>query len=110
MAPIWLRAAQLEVPVPKLDGQAPCLVGQVPALLGIRATSGLEEHHPAPHGLEVELTYQPCGVSRPPGRGGVVTEVGLVNETELKGHVGRLDRVDVDGTRRKPAPNNAPLP
>ena len=96
--PDLAQGAQLEVPVPKLDGQAPCLVGQVPALVGIRAASGLEEQHPAPHGLEVELTYQPRGVSRPPGRGGVVTEVGLVDETELKGHVGRLDRVD--GTER----------
>jgi len=88
------QGARLEVPVPKLDGQAPCLVCQVPALVGIRAASALEEQYPATHGLEVELTHQPCGVGRPPGRCGVVTEVSLVDESELQGHAGRLDRVD----------------
>ena len=62
-----------------------------------QAASGLEEQYPASHRLEVELIHQPWR-EPPTDRRGVVTEVRLIDETELKGHVGRLDRVD--GTER----------
>src|SRR5215217_1471906 len=110
MVPIWLRAhgSRSLSPNSTARRRASCARSQPWSELGL--LSALEEQYPATHGLEVELTHQPCGVGRPPGRCGVVTEVSLVDESELKGHAGRLDRVDrtehgvglLSSTRRPP--------
>jgi hypothetical protein len=49
--------------------------------------------------LEVELVDQPCGASHPSSGGGMVTQIFVVEETELKGGVGRLRRVGATAER-----------
>src|ERR671916_3030766 len=85
--------------VPSLDGQLQRLAGPGLALVGIGAAARLDEQYPTSQRLEVELVDQPCGTSHPSSGGGMVTQVLVVEETELKGSVGRLRRVGTTAER-----------
>ena len=85
--------AQLQVAVLRSPAELMRLPGPGFVLAGIGGVDRLGDQHPAPQWLELMLVDQPRGPRHPPGGGGVVAEVGVVEDAKLDGDEGGLGRV-----------------
>src|SRR5215213_8942124 len=103
--PLAINAAPISLRAHSSRSRAPPTTASLNAwrakssLVRIGTATCLDERHPTSKGLEVEPVNQPCGASHSSSGGGVVTEVLVVEETELKGGAGRLCRVGVTAER-----------
>jgi hypothetical protein len=87
------------MPVSRSTAESMRLAGQGLVLAGIGVgRSG--DQDPAPQRFEVVLVDQPRCARHPPGRGGMVAEVGVVDHRELYGDGGSLGRIGLPSELR----------